>query len=516
MAAREGRKRPLLSVAGLSKSFPGQRALDDVSISLYPGEVHALLGTNGSGKSTLIKTLTGVTLPDLGATVAVGGQMSEFVRGAIGGDLEGVPVRCVHQDLGLVDSLSVMDNVALADGFRRTRYGMVSWGAQERRAEDLLRRMQCEDIDVRMPAGKLSPIDRSKVAIARVLGSWSNRTGLLILDEPTASLGDEEVTQLFEVLHGVRAAGHAVLYVTHRLSEVFELADRVTVLRQAKVVHTSPASSLDRPTLVRHMLGHELVNEQRGAGRTGTSERRQRLAARGLSVGVVRGLSFAVGEGEILGFAGLAGSGHDEIPPALVGASPADGLLTVGSETIPLKQMTPLRAHRAGLAYVPPDRKRQGIIAGWAVRDNTTVSIIDSFRRLRFLVDDPEMTSASESWAERVDLQPRDPMKLIQTLSGGNQQKVIVARCLATEPQVLVLSDPTAGVDVGAREQIWGLVRGAAAAGVAVVVASADTADLAAMCDRVLVMRQGVVYSELAGADITDSRISHEVLASHS
>lgn len=507
---------PLLSVAGLSKTYPGQRALDGVAVSLYAGEVHALLGTNGSGKSTLIKTLTGVVFPDLGATVTVGGQTTELVRGAITGDLEGVPIRCVHQDLGLIDALSVMDNVALTDGFRLTRYKTVAWGAQERRAEDLLRRLECENVDVRMPAGELSAVDKSKVAIARVLGSWNNRTGLLILDEPTASLGDEEVAQLFKVLQGIRAAGHGVLYVTHRLSEVFELADRVTVLRQGKVVHTAPASSLDRESLVRHMLGHELVTSEHDKRTRTGSERRARLTARGLSAGVVRGLSFAVGEGEILGFAGLAGSGHEDIPAALVGAMPAEGAVMVGSEVIELDRMTPLRSHRAGLAYVPPDRKREGIIEGWAVRENITLSIIDNFRQMRFLVDDEEMTAASDGWAERVDLQPREPMKLVQTLSGGNQQKVIVARCLATDPQVLVLSDPTSGVDVGAREQIWGLVRGAAASGVSVVVASTDTADLAAMCDRVLVMRQGIVYGELAGTDVTDSRISREILASHS
>lgn len=409
-----------------------------------------------------------------------------------------------------------MDNVALTDGFRRTRYGTVSWRAQERRAEDLLQRLECENVDVGMPAGELSAVDRSKVAIARVLGSWNDRIGLLILDEPTASLGDEEVQQLFEVLRGIRSAGHAVLYVTHRLSEVFEIADRVTVLRHGKVVHSALASSLDPQSLVRQMLGHELVQEERASASAARSERSRRLTARGLSTGVVRGLSFDVAEGEILGLAGLAGSGHEQIPPALAGATPAEGVMTIGSQAIALERMTPLRAHRAGLAYVPPDRKREGIIAGWAVRENTTVSIIDTFRQLRFLVNDSKMTSESEAWAERVDLQPRDPMKLVQTLSGGNQQKVIVARCLATDPQVLVLSDPTAGVDVGAREQIWGLLRDAAASGVSVLVASTDTADLAAVCDRVLVMRQGVVYGELVGTDVTDSRISREILASHS
>lgn len=506
---------PMISVAGLSKTFPGQLALDQVTVSLYPGEVHALLGTNGSGKSTLIKAFTGVLDPDLGATVTVAGQTTEFVHGAITGDLEGVPVRCVHQDLGLVDSLSVMDNVALTDGFR-VHWGMVSWGAQERRAEKLLERMECDDIDVRGPAGRLTAVQRSKVAIARVLGSWNNRTGLLILDEPTASLGDEEVAQLFEVLRGIRASGHAILYVTHRLSEVFELADRVTVLRQGRVVHTDLAKNLDRPSLVRHMLGHELIEEDRDVPTQAAPARRKKMAAQGLSAGVAKDLSFAVGEGEILGFAGLAGSGHEDIPPALVGAIPAQGVLTVGSKAIPLESMSPPRAHRVGIAYVPSDRKRQGIIAGWAVRDNTTISIIDSFRHLRFLVDDEGMSRESESWAERVDLQPRDPRKPIQTLSGGNQQKVIVARCLATSPQVLVLSDPTAGVDVGAREQIWSLVREAAASGMAVIVASADTADLAALCHRVLVLRSGVVYSELVGTRVTDSRISHEILASHS
>lgn len=506
---------PLLTVENLSKTFPGQKALDEAYLSLRPGEVHALLGTNGSGKSTLIKILTGVYLSDPGAVVSAGGVSEELIRGAIAGDINGVPVRCVHQDLGLVDSLSVMDNIALTDGFQ-SNAGLVSWRRQAKRARTLLTRLNAENLDVRTPVGSISPVDRTKVAIARVLGTWGDSTGLLILDEPTATLGDEEVEQLFAVIREIRAAGHAVLYVSHRLAEVFELADRVTVLRQARVVHTGLTSELDRKTLVTHMLGHELKEYEHGSRAGKTIGETERLGVTGLNGAIVRDLDFSVNEGEILGFAGLAGSGQEEVPPALMGALESEGTLRTAGKTIPLYRMNPVKAGECGLAYVPPDRKRQGIVAGWPVRENTTLSIFDRFRRFGIFLGQRAMTDEASTWADRVNLEPRDPMKPIQLLSGGNQNKVLVARCLATQPQVLLLSEPTAGVDVGAREQIWQLIRDASTAGLSVVISSTDTSDLAALCDRVLVMRQGVVYEELIGDDVNDRRISQSVLASHS
>jgi ABC-type sugar transport system ATPase subunit len=506
---------PLLSVEQLSKTFPGQKALDETFLDLYPGEVHALLGTNGSGKSTLIKVLTGVYLSDPGAVVSAGGVSEELIRGAVTGDINGVPVRCVHQDLGLVDSLSVMDNIALTDGFQSTG-GKISWRRQAKRARTLLARLDAEDLDVRAPVASITPVERTKVAIARVLGSWGDSTGLLILDEPTATLGDEEVEQLFAVIREIRAAGHAVLYVSHRLAEVFELADRVTVLRQARVVHTGMTSELDRKSLVTHMLGHELKEYEHGSRAEKKIGETERLGVEGFSSSIVRELAFSVHEGEIIGFAGLAGSGQEEVPPALMGAVPAEGTLRTAGRTIPLFRMNPAKAGDYGLAYVPPDRKRQGIVAGWPVRENTTLSIFDRFRRGGIFLGQRAMTSEASTWADRVNLEPRDPMKPIQLLSGGNQNKVLVARCLATQPQVLLLSEPTAGVDVGAREQIWQLIRAAASDGLSVVMSSTDTSDLAALCDRVLVMRQGIVYEELIGDDVNDRRISQSVIASHS
>jgi ABC-type sugar transport system ATPase subunit len=506
---------PLVTVANLSKTFPGQKALDEVLLSVRGGEVHALLGTNGSGKSTLIKILTGVYLADPGAIVSAGGESGELIRGALTGELNGVPVRCVHQDLGLVDHLSVMDNIALADGFQRGRFAPISWRRQARRATELLARMDAAHVDVRMPVGEVRPVDRTKIAIARVLGSWGDRAGLLILDEPTATLGDEEVAQLFEVVREVRAQGNSVLYVSHRLAEVFQLADRVTVLRQGRVVHHGLTAELDRQALVTHMLGHELVEYDHTQRVAREQSKVERLAVKDLAVDVVEGLDFAVAEGEILGLAGLAGSGAEEVVPALMGAVPATGTLAAGGKSDSLVGMTPARAHDLGFAYVPPDRKRQGIVAKMPVRENAMLSILDRFRRGGIFVDSRGLTRGAEEWAERVDLQPRDPMIEVQLLSGGNQNKVMMARCLATGPRVLLLAEPTAGVDVGAREQIWGLIREAAAGGLSVVVSSTDTSDLAALADRVLVFRGGSVFGQLTGDEISDRNISQSILTSH-
>jgi ribose transport system ATP-binding protein len=245
-----------LDVANLSKTYPGTRALDSASITIRPGEVHALLGTNGSGKSTLIKVLTGVVPPDPDASIAVRGRPHALDRGAVGGELAGLPIRCVHQDLGLIDDLPIVDNVALADGWIRTARGTIDWSRQRARAVELLGRVGLKDVDVSAPVRDFDGLVKTQVAIARVLGHWGDEAGLLILDEPTASLPEAEAKRVFSLVEDIRDAGNSVLYVTHRLAEVFALSDRVTVLRQGQVVHNGPTSELDRGSLVAHMLGH--------------------------------------------------------------------------------------------------------------------------------------------------------------------------------------------------------------------------------------------------------------------
>jgi ribose transport system ATP-binding protein len=505
----------LVDVANLSKTYPGTRALDGASISIRPGEVHALLGTNGSGKSTLIKVLTGVVAPDPGAQIAVRGRPRELHRGATGGELDGLAIRCVHQDLGLVDDLSIVDNVALADGWQRTPSGTIDWSGQRARTRELLRRVGLTNVDVDAPVRDFDGLIKTQIAIARVLGHWGEEPGLLILDEPTASLPEAEAGRVFELVNDIRDAGNSVLYVSHRLAEIFALSDRVTVLRQGRVVHTGPTGELNRESLVEHMLGHRLADGEGQGREPRDAATEDRLVVEDLRVGVADGLSFAVRSGEILGLAGVAGSGHDDVARALIGGAPASGTLRVRGRAVDLRRHDPVRAKALGIAFVPPDRKREGLLMTLSVRENVMLPVLEALRgRLRWLREQA-MTRRALDWSTRVALEPRDPDRVVALLSGGNQQKVVVARCLATEPDVLLLSEPTAGVDVAAREQIWSLIREAADDGLSVVVNSADAGDLAALCDRVLILRHGVVHATLEGPGLTESRITAAVLASH-
>lgn len=504
---------PLLSLSGLSKTFPGQRALDGVSVDIAPGQVHALLGTNGSGKSTLIKILAGVVQPDLGATVHVGGNAYPLVHGARGGELHGLPIRCVHQDLGLVAEMSVLDNIGLGDGFRRTVLGTIAVREQERRARELLDRVGATDVDVGAPLGRYDRLIHTQVAVARELGGWGEGPVMLVLDEPTATLPAAQAERLFEIVRQVREAGNAVLYVTHRLAEVFELSDSVTVLRQGRVVHAGPTSGLDRARLVEAMVGHR-VSESEGRAAGSGKPSNVRLALKSVEVAGSGSIDLEVGEGEIVGLAGVPGAGHELVTAALAGAVPAKGEIVVDGVARSLHGLSPRGAIELGLAFIPPDRKRQALIEEMTVADNVALPLLDQFRRLG-LLSDRQMSDSVRFRTDRVHLSPPDPSREVRLLSGGNQQKVVVARSFALSPRLLLLAEPTAGVDVGAREQIWSLLLEATASGMSALLTSSDLGDHAALCDRVLIFKDGSVHDELHAPNTTEPAISAAMLESH-
>lgn len=501
---------PLLAVSGLSKTFPGTRALDGVQLSVRPGEVHALLGSNGSGKSTLIKVLTGVEQPDPGATVAVNGKPHALRAGGAAG----VRIRCMHQDLGLVDGLSVVDNVGLGDGYATSAVHTLSWSRQRARTRELLGLVGLRGVDIDAPLSKCDQLTKIQIAIARVMGHWGDEPGLLILDEPTASLPAAQSEPLFDLVRDVRAAGNGVLYVTHRLAEVFDLTDSVTVLRHGRVVHTGPSHELDRASLVEHMLGHRVDLAHESGMDPLPAAAKLRLKVRGLRSARLDGLDLEVKAGEIVGIAGVAGSGHDDVPAALIGVLAAEGQAEIDGRHLSINRLTPSSALNKGVAFLPPDRKRQGIIDAFSIRENIGMATIQQFAgRLRW-IDECSFTADAETWGERVSLKPLDTSRAMRMLSGGNQQKVVVARCLAARPLVLLLSEPTAGVDVAAREQIWDLIICAARDGLAVIVTSTDTNDLAALCHRVVVLQHGHIHAELQAPNLSQQRIAAAVLES--
>lgn len=489
--------RPVLSLRGLSKTFPGTRALDGVALDIAPGEVHALMGQNGSGKSTLIKVLAAYHSADPGCVAEVDGVPFEVGRSVPTG------LRFVHQDLGLILELSAQDNLALRGGFARGLGGRVLWKQQEAETRRVLAAFDI-DLDIHRPLAAATPVQRTVVAIAAALQGWDGG-GVLVLDEPTAVLPHDEVERLFEVVQAVRRRGTSVLYVSHRMDEIFSLADRVTVLRGGRRIGTYEVSSLDSRSLASRMVGDDVDPDFRAPVTVpvdGEADRAVTLQARGIRGKWLRGVDLEARAGEIVGIAGLAGAGALELPYVLAGKA---GALASGEIRLPADSEEWFDVQRAAdldIPLVPADRQTEAVVAEFTVGENLSLS---SLARLgsRGRLSAKEETTLVRSWSERLGVVSTGSAAPISTLSGGNQQKVILARCLAGDPRVLVLCEPTAGVDIGTRVSIYRIIADLAANGLTVIVASSDEGDLLALCTRILVLRDGVVAEQLAADGLT-------------
>jgi ribose transport system ATP-binding protein len=495
-----------VEIVNLSKTFPGTKALDGVSLTLRRGEVHGLVGQNGSGKSTLIKVLAGYHEPDPGAEIYVAGKPVASRHGFSPSDYN---MRFVHQGLGLVDEFNAVDNIALSGGYVTTTRGRIRWRSQARRARELLATVGV-DLDVWQPVGTFAAVERTAVAIARALASGRPGSGLLVLDEPSVALSPSEIERLLGIVRGVADTGVAVLYVSHYLDEVLQVAKRVTVLRNGQLVITRDVAGLDKRELIRLMIGGEIQSYRRGGGAGGgTSNQMARpvLSVTNLTGRELRGLSFDLHRGEILGVAGTLGSGRTELPLALAGAARdcSGKILVADAEP---RQHSPRSMKDLGVVLVPGDRHRQGSIAEFTVSENTTLARLEAFRRRGTLRHGLERHYTSE-WIDQLDVRPPSPDAAFSSLSGGNQQKVVLGKWLGTNPTVLVLDEPTSGVDVGARATIYDIVRAQATAGLGVIVCSSDTTELAELSDRVIVLRAGEIAAELPGSALDEASILH-------
>jgi ribose transport system ATP-binding protein len=505
----------LLSINNLTKVFPGQTALDDVSITLHAGRTRALVGQNGSGKSTLIKVLAGYHQPTAGtAEVVRGGKALPFTLGD-GLAAASAGIRFVHQDLALVDAVSTVENLALGTGFLTSRFGRIDWPANTKRAEAALADLGFDEVAVTAPVGSLAPSQKTAVAVARALQGWEHGASLLVLDEPTASLPDGDVERLFQTVRRLKERGVAILYVSHHLDEVFEIADDVTVLRDGRHVVTETVADLDHDRLVELMIGHRL--ERRSASPRSTQSSPVLLQTHQLTGGSVRGVSIAVQAGEVLGVAGITGSGRDHLLPLISGQLPsASGSIVIDSTAMP--NYKPAAAMAAGGAFLAADRSTQGNLALLSVTANTTISDLRPNVKWGRLLHAKEGAEAT-TWVDRLSTRLPSIDSPIATLSGGNQQKVLLARGLRLAPKVLALDEPTRGVDVGAKEEIHSIIDAAAANGSAVIVASTDTDELVRVSHRVIVFRRGEIAVELVGDQITSEAIIHaqsQVSATHS
>lgn len=495
---------PVLRLTNLSMTFPGQRALDGVDLEVRGGEVHALVGQNGSGKSTLIKILAGYHVSDPGARVQLGGAEVD-PKALVGAKRSGLGF--VHQDLALVESLSALENIALGRGFERDRLGGIKWRSEARRVHRAIAALGAP-FDVHVPVAKLSPAQRTVVAMARAVEELDAGGALLVLDEPTASLPVLEVGKLFDAIMRLKAKGIGVIYVSHRLQEVFEIADVVTVLRDGRRVATLPTEQLDHRRLVELITGRAL--EDLAVPST------ERTAAPVLEVsklagGGVRNVSFTVTAGEILGVAGILGSGREHVASLLFGSERREGGdVCVGDTRVDAE--SPCSALAAGMTLVPADRAGAGVVMGQTIRENLTLPRLSNLMVWGRINRRAERRDAM-TWMRRTHVRPSDPERPVGALSGGNQQKVVLGKALRLSPRVLVLDEPMQGVDIGAKVVIFRLLREAAESGVAIVYCSADADEIAKYCHRAIILRDGEIVTELSGDALSTQAVAQSSLA---
>ena len=512
-----------LEIEGVSKRFGSTRALDAVSFGVERGSIHALLGGNGSGKSTLIKILAGVVPADEGS-VSVGG-VAHSVSSLSPHLARQVGLRFVHQDLGLFLPLTVAENICLSRGFERRALFAISWREVQRQTTNLLEqwRISARPND---PLWAVRPADRTMIAIVRALAADANPEGeptessepmILVLDEPTSALPETEVERLLTWMQDLAMSGSTAIFVTHRLEEALAVAKTVTVLRDGRHETTEPSAGLTRAHLVSLIAPKTTADAPRGLqGRRSAAgapprppSAEPRLTVRGLAGGSLRGVDFEVMAGEVVGVAGLLGSGRTRLLQYLAGViKPDHG--TVALEGKPLTYRSEADAIRAGVVLVPEDRTENGIFPGLSISENLQAGTLAT-RRAAGLALTPHLRTAARRSVAKFGIKAATVDDDILTLSGGNQQKVLVGRWLATAPRVLLLDDPTVGVDVEARASLHGLVRDATSRGAAVICVSSDLCELVELCDRVLVLHEGRIDQTLAGDRLTTSALGHAI-----
>lgn len=484
---------PILQMQHIAKRFDMTQALDDVSIDLYPGEIHALLGENGAGKSTLIKIMTGIHKPDRGEILLDGQPIT--VANSVDAQAHGIAA--IHQEPMIFPDLNVAENIFIS---HRKRGSVIRWRQMYREAEKILAQLDIK-LDVRSPARGLTLAAQQAVEIAKAI---SLNVRVLIMDEPTASLSAHEVQQLFKLANALRQQGVSILYISHRLEEVFEIADRITVLRDGQFVSSAPRAEVTPESAIRDMVGRE-VDEF--FAKTESKQGDLLMSVRDLGKeSVFRDLNFDLHAGEVLGFAGLVGARRTDVGLALFGIEPADsGTITLKGDPVSIR--SPERAMELGIAYVTEDRRQLGLTMSMPIATNISLPILQKYTNKLGLVRRSQENATAEQFRERLSIRTPSIHLEAGKLSGGNQQKVMLSKWLNTSPQLLILDEPTRGIDVGAKAEVHHFINELASQGIAIIMISSDLPEVLAMSDRILVMREGRQMAILPRAEATQEAV---------
>ena len=495
----------LLHLQAIHKTFPGVHALKDASFDVRQGEVHALIGENGAGKSTMIKIVSGVYQPDSGEILLDGAQ----VHFANPREAQQAGIATIYQELGLYPELTVAENIFMGHAPIR-KFGVfqaVDWERMESEAEGLLAELNIHNLDVGAKVGTLNVGNRQRVEIAKAL---SLDARILIMDEPTAALTESDVEQLFSIVRLLRERGVSIIYISHRLNEVFELADRVTVLRDGEYIGTQDVADTSEGELISMMVGRTIENlfpkQDAEIGEVVLEVRDLHRPP------LTQNISFSVRAGEIVGLAGLVGSGRSETAQVIFGVLPAEsGAILLNGQPVTIQR--PSEAVEHGIGYVPEDRGHQGLVREMAIRENTSMAVMKSVSRNTFINRAKERLLASRS-IKQLSIRATGSEQIVNKLSGGNQQKVVVSKWLASNPKLLIMDEPTRGVDVGAKSEIHRLMSQLAAEeGLAILMISSELPEILGMSDRILVMREGRLVAEFTREQATQENVAHAMMS---
>jgi len=486
---------PIVVCRKISKSFPGVRALEDVDFQLRPGEVHALVGENGAGKSTLVKILTGIYRPDSGELL-LEGRHTDF-RSPVAAQAAGIAA--IHQEATMFSDLSVTENIYMGHHQRMNGVPLLSWGAMRRKTKTLLAELEL-DIDPDVQVRSLSVAQRHMVEIVKAL---SQDARIVIMDEPTSALTLREVEDLFTIVRRLRDAGKALVFISHKFEDIYEIADRFTVLRDGKLAGQGRVRETGVDDIIRMMIGRSLTQM---FPKIPVEPGETLLTVKGLSrTGIFKDVSFELRRGEILGFFGLVGAGRSEVMRAVFGIEGADAG-TVLMEGREVRASDPAAAMARGIAYVPEDRQLQGTILAMNIRENATLAILDRLAHRSWL-DLPRERALTDEYGKRLDIKAGSWEQAVNSLSGGNQQKVVLAKWLATQPRVLILDEPTKGIDVATKARVHEFVSLLAKEGLGIVLVSSEMPEILGMSDRIVVMHEGRVTAQFRRDDANQEKL---------